>query len=68
MTPSSKAQQKAVTKYVKEKYDRIVLTMPKGRKEAIKDAAATVGESLNGYVTRAIDERIERDNTGEDDA
>ena len=60
MSPSSKAQQKAVTKYVKEKYDRIVLTMPKGRKEAIKAAASSQDESLNGFVTTAIDERIDR--------
>ena len=60
MSPASKAAQKAVTKYVKEKYDRVVLTMPKGKRDAIKAAAQAQSESLNGFVTTAIDERIER--------
>ena len=58
--PASKSQQKAVHKYVREKYDRINITVPKGRKAAIQAAGAAVGESLNGYVTRAVDERMER--------
>ena len=32
----SKAQQRAVHKYVKANYDRLDLTMPKGRKEELK--------------------------------
>ena len=57
----SKAQQKAVNKYVKEKYDRINITMPKGKKETIKAYAATLGESVNTYINGAIDERMERE-------
>lgn len=33
----SKAQQKAVQKYVKNNYDRIVLTLPKGKRDSIKN-------------------------------
>jgi len=62
--PVSKAQQKAVTKYVKEKYDRIMLTMPKGRRETIKAVADAQGESLNAFAVKAIDERMERLNGG----
>jgi predicted HicB family RNase H-like nuclease len=58
--PVSKAQQKAVQKYVSEKYDRVMLTLPKGRKAVIQAASVAVGESLNGYVSKAIDERITR--------
>jgi len=58
--PVSKAQQKAVQKYVSEKYDRVMLTMPKGRKAVIQDYAVAVGQSLNGYVVQAVDERMER--------
>jgi predicted HicB family RNase H-like nuclease len=65
MSPASKAQQKAVTKYVKEKYDRIVVTMPKGKREMIKAVADAQGESLNGFVSKAVDERIERLTSGE---
>lgn len=59
--PVTKAQKKAVSKYVKENYDRSVLTMPKGRKDEIKAHADERGESVNGFINRAIDETIERD-------
>lgn len=59
----SKAQQKAVHKYVKENYDRIELTVPQGRKGEIKAHAAAQGETVNGFLKRAIDETIERDKT-----
>ena len=57
----SKAQQKAVHKYVKNNYDRLELTVPKGQKNIIKAAAENAGESLNTYVRKAIDQRMERD-------
>ena len=62
-TKTSKAQQKAVQKYVKNNYDRHVLTMPKGNKDKIKAHAEKQGESLNGFINRAISETMERDNT-----
>lgn len=54
----SKAQQKAVHKYVKANYDRIDVTLPKGQKEVIKEAAAAAGETVNGYIKKAIDDRL----------
>ncbi len=57
----SKAQQKAVNKYVKEKYDRILLTMPKGRKEQIQAAAEARGESVNGFINRLISDALGED-------
>ena len=59
--PASKAQQRAVTKYVKTRYDRFGLTMPKGRLDEIKAAAAARGESVNGFINRAIDSQMGRD-------
>ena len=59
--PVSKAQQKAVNKYVRENYDKLLLTMPKGRKDTIKVHAAAQGESVNGFINRAISETMERD-------
>ena len=41
--------------YIKEKYDRINLTVPKGRKEEIKKKAASVGMSVNEYINSLID-------------
>lgn len=61
MSPASKSQQKAVNKYMKENYDRVSLTMIKGRKDEIKAHAEKNGESLNGFINRAIDEAVERD-------
>lgn len=58
---TTKAQQKAVQKYVQNNYDRVVLTMPKGKKEEIKAAAATAGESMNQYILAAVDLHMERD-------
>lgn len=58
----SKAQQKAVHKYVKNNYDRIELTVkPKGKKEDIKAHAEKNGETLNSFINRAIDETMSRD-------
>lgn len=57
----SKAQQKAVTKYVKAKYDRFGLTMPKGHLDEIKAHAEAQGESVNGFINRAIDHQISQD-------
>ena len=58
--PATKAQQKAVAKYMKNNYDEVKIRIPKGRKEAIQSVAGKQGESLNGFVSTAIDERIER--------
>lgn len=55
----SKAQQAAVHKYVKEKYDRMELTLPKGRKEELKAIATANGESVNAFVSRLVNEAIE---------
>lgn len=60
--PASKAQQKAVNKYMAAKYDRINLTVPKGKREIIKAHADQRGESVNAFINRAIDETMQRDN------
>lgn len=59
--PVSKAQQKAVSKYMKENYDVYQIRMPKGKKELIKAHADAHGESVNGFINRAVDETMERD-------
>lgn len=48
----SKKQQACVARYVKNHYDRFVLTMPKGRKEEI--VARLEGKSLNSYICELI--------------
>ena len=61
-----KASTKAQNKYISKAYDRINLTMPKGKKDAVQIHAAKHGESVNSFINRAINEAMERDNTGED--
>ena len=60
-TKVSKAQQRATNKYLAKAYDRVNLTLPKGRKDEVKAHAEQHGESLNGFIQRAIEETIERD-------
>ena len=60
----SKAQQKAVAKYVREKYDLYQVKMPKGRKDEIKAHAESRGQSVNGFIITAIDDKMERDREG----
>ncbi len=59
--PISKAQQDAVNKYKRANYDRMEMLVPKGKKEIIKAHAESMGESVNGFIRRAIDNQIERD-------
>lgn len=61
MSPTSKAQQKAVYKYIKNNYDRVNLTLYKGYKDKIKVHAERQGETLNGFINRAISEAMERE-------
>lgn len=65
-TKVSKAQQRAVHKYVKANYDRLELTVPRGRKAEIKAHADSCGESVNAFINRAINNQIERDQAGEE--
>ena len=60
-TKISKAQQRAVHKYVKANYDRLDVTIPKGQKAVVKAHAETRGESVNGFIWRAIQETMEHD-------
>lgn len=57
----SKAQQRAVQKYVKNNYDRVVLTLPKGKRDEIKQYAEMSDKSMNAYIVQAIDEKISHD-------
>ena len=50
-------------KYIAKAYDRINLTVPKGQKETIQAHAAASGESVNGFINRAIGETMERDSS-----
>ena len=54
----SKAQQKAVNKYISNNYDRLYIFVDKGKKDIIKQYAKKHNESVNQYINIAIDNRI----------
>lgn len=56
-----KASTRAQNKYISKAYDRVNLTLPKGQKEEVQSHAAARGESVNGFIGRAIGETMERD-------
>ena len=48
-------------RYNAKAYDNITLRVNKGDKERIKDHADARGESVNGFIGRAISEQMKRD-------
>lgn len=66
MAIKSDAQRRAVAKYNAANYDRIELKVKKGEKGELAEHAAAQGESLNGFINRAIAETIKRDLTASD--
>ena len=48
-------------KWIAKTYDRINLTVDKGKREIIRTHADSRGESVNGFINRAIDNQIAQD-------
>ena len=48
-------------KYISKAYDEIKLRVFKGEKEKIKAHAESMGESVNGFINRAIENQIKKD-------
>ncbi|MDE6925788.1 MAG: hypothetical protein K2P59_11115 [Acetatifactor sp.] len=59
------AQAKAAKKYLKESVEDIRIRVPKGDKSKVQEHASSMGESMNAFVVRAINETMERDNPQE---
>ena len=64
----SEAMQRAIKKYETEKIDKVLLRMPKGKKESIQEHVSQTGESVNSFINRAIDEAIERDQASKENS
>ena len=47
--------------WINQNLDRINLTIPKGQKQIIQSHATAYGESVNGFINRAIRETMDRD-------
>lgn len=59
--PLTEAQKKANIKYREKSIKRIPLDVQKEKYEEIKAAADVAGEKVNGYIKKAIDERMLRE-------
>ncbi|MBU7320836.1 transcriptional regulator [Paenibacillus oleatilyticus] len=55
------AATRAKNKYNAANYDRLYPYVPKGRKAVYEEAATKAGVSLNDYIIKALDEKVERD-------
>ena len=53
---ASEAHMRATAKWEKENYDKVLVRFPKGTKEKI----ASTGNSLNGFIVSAVNEKLER--------
>ena len=58
------ARKKANAKYEAKAYDKTLIRLPKGRLDEIRAHIEPAGESLNGFIGRAIMETMERDGAG----
>lgn len=54
-------QRKEANKRYLNTQDEIKVRMPKGQKATIQEHAENMGESVNGFINRAIDEAMARD-------
>lgn len=63
----TEAQRRANDKYIKENYQKLSISYPKEYCETVKAAAKSAGESLAGYVKKAIDTRMEAESQEQPD-
>lgn len=59
--PKTKTNAQIKNDYAKKAYDDVRLQVKKGKKEIIRAHAEARGESVNGFINRAISETMERD-------
>lgn len=56
----SKAQKEATKRFEDKRYDKILLRLTKGKKEAIRAYAENKGYSLNSFINEAIDDKMQK--------
>ena len=65
MSAMSEAKKRANKKWndanMKERYDRVQLVLPKGRKAELQAFAERHGQSVNGFINGLIDEALDRE-------
>ena len=55
------SQKEATARYNKKTYDRINIIVKKGRRQIIKDYAASQGKSLNRFICDLIDAEMNKE-------
>lgn len=58
--PLTESKRKANDKYIREHYERIPISYPKGTRELWKQYATARGLSLAEFVRRAVEEYIKK--------
>lgn len=56
----SEAQKRASRKYNEKAYDKLAISVPKGKREVYKELAASRGKSLAGLITELLDAELEK--------
>ncbi|MBS6218699.1 hypothetical protein [Flavonifractor plautii] len=54
----------SIKRYEDKAYDKVLVRMPKGKKEVIQTHADSRSQSVNSFINEAIDEKMERDKEG----
>lgn len=49
-------QYKRQNEFIRENYDRVSVTLPKGTKDRIK----ATGESINGFISRLVEQELQK--------
>lgn len=60
------ARTRANNKWNAKAYDNLRIVVKKGYKDTVQAHAAAMGESINGFVNRAIREQMQRDSCARD--
>ena len=58
--PKTKTTAEIKNDYARKTYDDVRLQVKKGRKEIIREFAASNGETLQGYINRLIEEDMKK--------
>ena len=61
----SDAQKEATARYNKKTYEHIDLVVKKGRRQIIKDFAASRGKSVNRFILDLVEAEMEKENKTE---
>ena len=65
--PISEARKRANAKYNAKAYDKTMIRLYAGELDTIRNHAQQRGESLNGFICRAIREQMRQDNAAGED-